>query len=316
MIRDYNIAMDAMINPAKIMGGGMGLLPVARTYYVDRNTGVSGDGLSWQNAFLTIGEAIAAVNADYTAGTSNIYSKGRMRRIIIAEGWYSEIPLVLTANDVHIIGVAPGHHDSTVLYGSATAGEYDTGAGGPALSLRGHNCTIENLGLFTYDSSYPALRIGGNASDADGLGVATVVGHRIVGCNFVRDVADGCDGGILDYGADGTLIEHCFFSTSQATYGVKHATNGVINPVNPVVRFCRFVGVPRGIFMAAGHNGVFHGNIFLDDTSDRADTCDEPIYIDGTGVAFDNWAQGVNAADVVTGGGTFSEIRNWGDDTT
>lgn len=315
MIRDRNIAANAMINPSKIMGGGLGLYPVARTYYVDRNTGISGDGLSWQDAFLTIGEAIAVVNADYTAGASNVYSKGRMRRIIIAEGWYSEVPLVLTANDVHIISVAPGHHDPTVLYGSATKGGWDINSGGPALSIRGHNNTIENLGLFTYDVLYPCLRIGGNASDADGLGVSNVVGNAIINCGFVRDVADGCDGGILDYGMDGTLVEGCFFGTSQATYGVKHATNGVINPVNPVVRFCRFVGVPTGILMAQGHNGFFWKNWFMDDTSDRADTCDTPIVINGTGQAWENYAQGVNAADIVTGSGTISEIRNWGDDS-
>ncbi len=315
MIRDFNIAPDAMINPAKIMGGGMGLTPVARTYHVDRNTGVSGDGLSWQDAFLTIGEAIAQVNADYTAATNDVYSSGRMRRILIAEGWYSEVPLTLTANDVHILGVAPGFHDSIVLYGSATAGGYDITSGGPALSIRGHNNTIENIGLFTYDALYPALRIGANASDPDGPAVSGVVGNAILGCSFVRDVADGCDGGILDYGMDGTLIQGCFFSTSQATYGVKHATNGVVNPVNPIVVGCRFVGVPTGIDMAQGHNGLFIYNFFFDDTSDRADTCDFPIVIDGTGLAYRNVSQGTNAAGLVTGTGTIMDLGNFGSDS-
>lgn len=309
MIRDFNIAPDANINPSKIMGGGMGLMPVAETYYVDRNVGKTGDGMSLQSAFLTFGEAIGQVNEDYAAGAANGKSRGRMRRIMVAEGWYGEIPLLLTASDVHIVGIAPGHHDSVVLYGSATHGGFDVGAGGPALTLSGSNCTLENFGLFTHDAAEAALANGVNGSSGP-------YGNKFLNLNFVRDVADGCDGGLLDMGEDGTLIEGCFFSTSQATYGVKSMTNGVANPVNVIVRACRFVGTPTGILQANGHNGLYYNNIFFDDTSDRADTCDTPIVITATsGMAFENYAQGVNAADVVTGAGTILEIRNFGADS-
>jgi hypothetical protein len=313
MIRDRNIAEDADIQSSKIMGAG--LSPMARTYFVDRNTGASGDGKSWDEAFLTIGEAVAQVNADYTAGANDGRSRGRMRRIIIGEGWYSETPISMTAYDVHMVAIAPGHHDSTVLYGSLTAGGYDDGATGPALSLRGSNCTIQGLGIVNRGATHSALRIGANASDPDSPVRIGVVGIHIKGVSLVRDQADACAHGILDYGMDGTLIEHCFFSTSVATNGIRIASDGVINPVNPVVRFCRFVGTPTGILMNAGHNGLFWNNWFLDDTSDRSDTCDTPIVINGTGSAWENHAQGVNAADVVTGTGTISEHRNWGDDS-
>jgi len=315
MIRDYNISPFANIDPSKIAGGGMGLTPVAQTYFIDRNVGRSGDGMALHKAFKTWGEAIGQVNADYTAGANKAKSRGRMRRIMVAEGWYSEVPLILTASDVHILGIAPGNHDSIVLYGSGTAGEYDGSAGGPALSIRGSNNTIEKVGMFTYDAAYPVLRLGGNASDADGLGVSHTYGNKVLNVDFVRDVADGADGGILDYGLDGTLIQGCFFSTSMEVYGVKHATNGVYNPVNPQVIGCRFIGVPRGIFMAQGHNGLFAYNFFQDDTSDRADTCDEPIYIDGTGLAFGNVAPTVTRANLVQGGGTYVDLWNHGSDT-
>jgi hypothetical protein len=288
--------------------------PIENTYYVSRNVAQSGDGSSWEEAYKTITEAVTEVNRRHTASEGML--RGRNTRIIIDEGFYSEPPITLTANDCHIIGAAPGHHDSTVLYGSATLGGFDIGAGGPALSIRGSNCTIENMGFFTYDVLYAALRIGANAGDPDTPTAIAPTGTAIINCAAIRDIADGCDGGILDYGADGTLIDGCFFSTSCKTYGVKVATNGVINPVNPIVRNSRFVGTPTGILQAAGHNGLYYDNRFMDDTSDRPDTCDTPIVITASSAqCWNNWAQGVNAADVVTGAGTYSEIRNWGDDS-
>ena len=301
-----------MINPSKIMGGGLGfggggLIAPAMTYYVDRNTGLSGDGMSLQNAFLTFAEAVAQVNADYAAGANNVYSSGRMRRIVVGEGWYSEVPVTLTASDVHIVGNAPGNHDSIVLYGSATAGGWDITSGGPALTVTGDNCTIENIGMFTYDQLYYALQIGD-------LAVSTT-GTKIVNCNFVRDVADGQLGGILDYGADGTLIAGCYFSTSCLTYGIRSLTNGVINPVNLQVHGCRFVGTPTGIQQDAGHNALYTWNMFHDDTSDRDDTCDTPIVIEATsGICFRNFSQGTNKAGIITGGGTILDVGNFGSD--
>jgi hypothetical protein len=318
MIRDRNIASNANINPAKLMGGiagGGSFFPVAETYYVDRNTGTSGDGKSIDEAFLTFNEAILKVNADYTAAANNGKSKGRMRRIVVMEGWYSETGSSLTANDVHIIGAAPGHHDSIVLYGSLTAGDYDDGAVRPMLSLRGSNCTIENIGFVNRGATHSCVRFGANASDPDSPTRIGTVGNELINVDFVRDQADAAKYGLLDYGMDGTLVYGCFFSTSISTAGVYTASDGVVNPVNPVMVRNRFVGVPTGIQINAGHNALIWRNWFMDDTSDRADTSDTPIVINGTGQAWENYAQGVNAADIVTGSGTISEIRNFGDDS-
>lgn len=315
MIIDRNIDRNAQINPSKI-AGGVFAPPAAKTYYVDRNVGSSGDGSSWQEAFKTVLEAVTQINADYTAGAADTYSRGRMRRLYIAEGYYIELPMTLTANDVHIVGAAPGTYDSTVLFGSSVAGTATATAGGPALTVTGSNNTIEGMGFFTWDANYSALRLGANPSDPDTPTRSGPLSNVIRNCSFTKDGADLMDGGILSYDIAGTLIEWCTFATSCKTYGVKIDTNGVNNPIDPVVRFCKFTGTPTGILMAAGHNGLFWNNWFMNDTSDTADTCDTPIVINGTSAqAWNNWAQGVNAADVVTGSGTISEIRNWGDDS-
>jgi len=278
----------------------------APVYYVSRNVQASVDGLSWDTAFKTIGEAIAKVNANYALGTSLYPSKGRNAIIYIGEGWYSEVPLTLTASDVKIICTASGHHDSTVLYGSATAGGYDIGAGGPALKITGSNNTIYGLGVFTYDVLYAAIQNGAAAGGA-------TYGNKFVNCSFVRDVADGQKYGILDYGADGVLIDGCFFSTSCKDAGVWSASDGVVNPVNLVVRNSRFIGTPIGVQINAGHNADIESNSFFDDTSDRADVVDYPIVVEGTAFCFNNRAM-MAKAGIITGGGTISDVGNWGTD--
>lgn len=295
---------------------GMPLPQAGTKYFVSRNVPSSGNGKSWLQAFKTINEAITAVNLEYANAVSP--TLGRNTVIYIGEGWYAELPQTLTASDCTIIVVSPGNHDSTVLYGVPVAGTFSGTAGGPALKITGSNNTVMGLGLYTSDPLYPSLRNGANLSDPDGpAAFSAPTGNKFLGLSFIRDVADGSLGGMLDYGGDGTLVDGCFFSTSCKDYGIRSASNGDTNPVNLVVRNSRFIGTPTGILQAAGHNGMYYGNIFMDDTSDRDDTCDTPIVINATsGMAWDNWAQGVNAADVVTGTGTISEIRNWGDDTT
>ncbi len=248
------------------------ILGPGKTYYVSRNTGnTTNNGLSWQNPFSTIALGIAALNAAYTA-------QRQINTLVIEEGWYAELPVTLTASDCLIMSIAPGNHDSTVLYGVPVAGVFSGVAGGYTLSITGSNNTIYGLGFFCSDPLYTAIRIGANASDPDSPTASAPTGNAIINCSIVRDVADGELGGILDYGADGTLIKKCFFSTSCKDYGVKVATNGVVNPVNARIIGCEFVGTPTGIVLTATpHNTLIRGNIFRDDSSDRADTITLPV---------------------------------------
>lgn len=303
-----------MINPSKIMGGGIsspggGLIVPARTYYVDRNTGASGDGLSLENAFLTIGEAIAQVNADYTAGSNDGRSAGRMRRIVIGEGWYLESPLTLTANDVHIVANAPGAHDSVVLYGTGTPGTASITSGGPALSVEGWNNTIEGLGMFTYDTNYYCLQIGGHTSDLNGQ--QQVAGNKVLGCSFVRNAFQASKGGIYFTDMDGIWIEGCFFSTSALTAGIRAYTDGSTNPVNPTIVGCRFIGCDTGILADTTISGwVIMHNVFLDDITDRANASDNPLNITGSGVAALNIATDNTEAEF-NAGATLHEVFNF-----
>lgn len=281
-------------------------------YYVSRNVGSTGDGLSWDTAFLTIKEAITQVNADYTAGTAKGQSAGRNSYIYVGEGWYSETPSTLTANDVHIIGVAPGSHDATVLYGSATAGGFDIGAGGPALQLTCSNVTLANLGFFTHDVLYAAVQDGGHASDGHLSATANSYNNRLVNCNFIRDVADGEIGGLDCVSNEGPIVENCTFSTSCKDFGVRIRSNGVTNPVNVGIHNSRFTGTPIAVDANAGHNAIVKDCVIMDDTTDRPDTIDLPVDCNGsTNTAVMGCYSEFSNADISDNGSSPLAINNF-----
>lgn len=291
MIRDRNIAANAVIQVSKLTG----FIHRPKTYYVDHKVGVSGDGSTWTQAFKTFKEAVTQVNTDYSA--QSIPSSGRNRTIVVGEGFYSETPSTMTASDVYVIGVASGNHDSIVVYGSATAGGFDIGSGGPALTLTGDNCTVENMGFFTYDNTKPAIQNGALANAS--------YGNSFINCCAARDVADGEIGGLLDYCAASTLVRDCFFSISCKDYGVKVTTDGVINPVDAQYINNRFVGTSIGILIGAGHNTFIHENWFYDDTSDVADTITTAVENNGTNSIFtENYWEFSDANAVTVNAGT------------
>lgn len=272
-------------------------------YYVDRNHnlgGSSGDGSSWDEAFLTITEAINAVNSDYTGAIKK--SKGRNTVIFIAEGYYSEVPVTLTASDVTIIATAPGSHDSTVLYGSATAGGWDAPSGGPALTISGDNNTIYGLGFVTRSSGlHPAVRF------ADGG-----IGNHLINCKITKDAADSCTYGIEDLGGAYNRITGCEFTISCKTAGIRlySATN---NSVQIIIEDCVFYGCPTGVLVdAAAHDAMIRNCTFLDDDSDTADTCDTPILNNsGSSLIVRDCYSLKSTANLVTGLGTSYEANNF-----
>jgi len=269
----YNFGKDGLFVDGTQMIPGSYSNQAGPKYYVSRNVTASGNGKSWARAFKTIGEAIAAVNADYTAAVTP--SKGRNSVIYVGEGWYSETGLTLTASDCTILSTAPGSRiaDGSVLYGSLTAGGYDAGATSPALRITGSACSVINMGFMNSASGlYPCITVGTS-------GVTGPTDNMFKNCFFPRDVADAYTYAIEDYGNEGLRVEDCYFSQSAKTGGILIASNGVVNPVNDLILNNRFHGTPVGVHQTAGHNTFIKGNWFIDTSDDRADTIDNPINI-------------------------------------
>lgn len=281
--------------------------PPGKVFYVSRNILASGNGLSWDQAFKTIGEAVDAANDAYTDARQP--DKGRNTVIYVGEGWYSEVPLTLTASDVHIIGVASGSHDSIVLYGSSSQGSWAGPSGGPALTLAGSNNTVMNMGFFTADPLYASVKDGAHASDGDS-GYYGTNGNSLINCSFVRDVADGSLGGLDIASNEGPYVSNCRFSTSCKDWGIRIRSNGVTNPVGVRIEDCKFVGTPDGINIVAGSDIFILRNYFIDDMTDRPDACDNQVVNEGNNVIItDNYWEG-SEADAITGGGDHLNINN------
>lgn len=246
-------------------------------YYVSRNRGsISGDGTSWDQAYLTILEAVTAVNlANSTAAWP---TRGRNTLILVDEGWYSEVGMTLSASDCTIMASSPGSSiaDGTVLYGSATKGGWDAGAVVPALRITGDSNSIIGMGFMNSASgAYPCITVGTSGSTGP-------ANNMFKDCFFPRDVANAYTYAIEDYGNEGMRVEGCYFSQSAKTGGILIASNGVVNPVNDWIIDNKFVGTPVGIHQTAGHNTIIKGNWFIDASDDRPDTIDNPLNIVAT----------------------------------
>jgi len=283
--------------------------PAGNVWYVSRNISVSGDGKTWDTAFKTFKEAVTQVNTDFAAGAQP--DLGRNTVIYVGEGWYGETPTILTASDCHIIGTAPGSHDSVVIYGSATAGGFDNPSGGSALVLAGSNCTLENMSFFTHDPLYACVKDGAHTSDADTTGRLTTYNNALINCNFIRDEDNGSFGGIDAVSAEGPYIIGCRFSTSTNVAGIRIRSNGSNNPVGVRIEDCHFVGTPIGIQIVVAHQTFIRHNFFYDDTTDRSEEIDTCLANTGgiNTVYIENYGEFTEGNQVV--GGNSVKINNF-----
>ena len=284
-----------------------GFPPSAQNYFVDRNIGASGDGTEWDKAFKTIGEAVTKVNADYTAAAA-LPDQGRNRRIIIGEGWYSEVTMTLSASDVHIVGVGAGHMARTVLYGSLTAGGWDDGNTGPALAITGANNTIENMDFVNRSATISGVYNNcGSPTEhpciVEGTFLVPTYYNRYVNCGFMRDQADAASWGIISYSADHTLIEGCTFNgRSLKLGGIAFPSGTGTNHSCDIVRNCYFYGTPTGIYQNSSHNTWIHHNFFADQGA-NAETITAPCNIaGGTAYMYFNFSPDTTEAEFNSGG--------------
>ena len=319
---EYNSASDEYdFKGGKIVDViGGGYLPAGGRLLVSRNVSASGDGSTWDKAYKTIGEAVAVVNAAYALGISP--SKGRNTEILIGEGWYSETTVTLTASDCTIRGVAPGSRGRVVLYGSLTAGGWDDGNTGPALSITGWNNTIADIGLVNRSATISAgTYAGGLGTEVEhpcileGTYALGVGYNKFVNLDFMRDQPDAASWGILSYSQDGTYILGCDFNgRSLKLGGISFNSMSGNNHVQDKVLRCDFYGTPTGIYQLGSHNTSIRYNTF-DDNGANGETITNPCNIaGGTARMMHNDAPTVTEANF-NAGGSGTELANICSDT-
>ena len=192
-------------------------------WYVSRNRGsISGDGKNWDQAFLTWGEAVAAVNLGYS--TAAFPTRGRNWLILVDEGWYGEQTMTLSASDGTILGTGSGTAGRSVLYGSLTAGGFDDGNTGPALAITGGNNTFMNFDVVNRSATISGVyNNAGNPTEhpclLEGTYLVPVTYNKYVGINFMRDQVDAASWGLISYNADHLLFENGILNGTSLKLG-------------------------------------------------------------------------------------------------
>lgn len=192
-------------------GSGLGIQVVkdSQIWYVDKNKtspAASGDGLSWDQAFLTLTEAVAAA--------------GRYDIIYVGRGYYQEaatITIESTQRGLKIIGPTSGGVSTSNGFSSATSGDH-------ILIIDADDVEICGLSFWCVTNGKSGIIIG---DDYDGYN------NWIHDCTFITGTAGNTLGeyGIKVNNTDdcvGTLIENNYFHYLSTAAIVVHATRTTI----------------------------------------------------------------------------------------
>ena len=188
------------------------------TWYVDKNksSGVSGNGTTWEEAFITVAEAI---------GTSTVTgAAGDYDTVLIAQGVYDEasFPLVISQTGLKVFGAG------TSGYNWGPCSLKSSASGGTIIEIDASGVEIAGLGFNLYTSAKSGIVVGASA---------TVYKNHIHDCFFGCSAAGNAEGecgvaiGCDDEGAQGefdavdTHVERCGFhylaTAAIAVYGTR-----------------------------------------------------------------------------------------------
>ena len=197
-------------------GAGVQVVKGSQIWYVDKNSGLgsSGDGLSWDKAFLTVTEAIAA------AGNYDI--------IFIGQGVYDEAtyPLVITQTGLKIIGAgSSGYNWGPCSLKSSSSTE-------TIMEIDASQVEIAGLGFNLYTDAKAGIVVGASATV-----YKTHIHDCFFGCSAAGNaegevgIAIGCDetGAQGSFDAVDTHVERCGFhylaTAAISVYGTRTKIN-------------------------------------------------------------------------------------------
>lgn len=272
--------------------------PLEYVRYVDPNVQYSGDGRSWDKAFKTITEGIAAMN--------DLSGKGAT--LLIRPGLYLEVPpIVLSSNDCLIQAV--GLPEDTILFGTGTAGAV-AASSDHLLVITGGNNQIDGLALYNHKNDKACIKFDDTGGGYHGSF------NKITRCYFSPQSQDGVGYGILYAGGNANQILGNIF------YGAKTAalvlTGNTGNPVRNIIEGNHFVGTAIGInITSANYNTLIKQNWFSAG-SQSGENMTNAIVISagmnaGMVTCIENWFEQAAADDIddsKTGGSLF-EMNNF-----
>src|SRR3990167_333352 len=236
------------------------------TYFVDTYGGASGDGLSWDSAFLTMAEALAVVG-----NYGMILVNGVIKEQCVAPQDVFDVTIVGACNrprQATDAGVATGGGASWLSPASPAATT-------PLLKLREQSWSIYNM-MFAPVATSACVRLSRaeTAADMDGSHAT------FVGCYFVGGGANGI--GIEDVGGCGhVLIEDCRFESLGDT-AIKGISTGIAVPLAWMIKNCQFISNLNDIKMSLSQS-LIEGSRFYTAGSGSTNKVVSTIAVSGQG---------------------------------
>jgi len=205
---------------------GMALgLTKGTVWFVDAANGTSGDGKSWDDAFLTITEAVTAAQA--------------WDAILVAGGDYDEGAVInITTQGLKIIGAGNSNQMKTMWYASAASHHI--------LTINAHNVEISGMGFYQTNDTKNAIMCSTTAS---------FFKIWIHDCRFDSTNGEyGVHGGTT-YDSPDIMIENCKFTSWNTAAIYCYCTRGHVRN-NTIVTVAAKIGIH---LPATGSNrgGVF-----------------------------------------------------------
>lgn len=200
--------LDDFMLDAEILGKGT-------NYYVDDNVTASGDGKSWDYAFLTITEAVAAVSA--------------FDKIFVAPGDYDESAAVaITTEGIKIIGSGDDVRNVAMIW--STTGTYDL------MTIDAHHVEIIGMSFSVIPDTKSAIVVSGTTTSSK---------VRIANCRF-----DGWSGeyGVYVNESPDIVIENNLFRSFNTSAIYSNSTRAMIrnNIIHAVAAKIGITHVPTG----------------------------------------------------------------------
>ena len=225
---------ELRLDELELMGATIAPLTSGGYMYVDGNKSASGDGTSWDNAFITIQEAVTASSA---RGIILIEPKNMAAGATDPGSYEENIVIPATHESLSLIGVNRGRTQGGLpqLKDGATTTQH-------ILTIRSAGCLIANLGF------NGAGNTGGGILLDDDASTKSAFGTTITGCHFKN-----CKGTTATNAATGGAI--CWSSAGGA-WQVLIKGNKFYKNVGDVVLLGTTSSVPQDVVI---EDNIFSG---------------------------------------------------------
>lgn len=238
---------------------GVGLNGPGKTWYVDasKTSGISGNGTTWDEAVITIAEAITLASR---LDTIYVAAKDITDYTGDPSSYEENLTIPATHDGLALIGVSRGRTQGGLpqLKDGATTTQH-------ILRIRAPGCLIMNLGF------NGAGNTGGGILLDDDYSTKSAFGTSIIGCHFKNckgtTATNAATGGAINWPSAGNawqvLISGCRFYKNVGDIVIPGTTNSV--PQDVVIENCIFSGpaasVDCNIYISgSGVNGLSINN--------------------------------------------------------